>query len=206
MSTTCASSSASPARTGSSRSFRTAVSIRCGSTPKPTAAPRRSTLTMAWSITQTGMPPHRRRRRSDSATCRGGAAAPETLPLRFAQGQRRLQGREGVMSELVDDQSHYEVSLTAGQAFLAFVLLLLSLAASFAFGLLIGRGQIDDRLTARKEPAVVNEASVLPRKAVAREVPVAKDEDFKEATIKEESGGQAPPPVQPPVVAAPNQT
>ena len=47
------------------------------------------------------------------------------------------------MSEepITDDQSHYEVSLTAGQAFLAFVLLLLSLAASFAFGLMIGRGQ-----------------------------------------------------------------
>jgi cell division septation protein DedD len=102
--------------------------------------------------------------------------------------------------ELVDDQSHYEVSLTAGQAFLAFVLLLLSLAASFAFGLLIGRGQIDERLTARKEPAVVvNEASAIPRKAVAREVPVAKDEDFKEATIKEEPG-VAPAPS--PAVAA----
>jgi septal ring-binding cell division protein DamX len=41
-------------------------------------------------------------------------------------------------------------------------------------------------LTARKEPAVVNEVSVVPRKAIAREVPVAKDEDFKEPTIKEE--------------------
>ncbi|HEY3052227.1 MAG TPA: SPOR domain-containing protein [Thermoanaerobaculia bacterium] len=97
--------------------------------------------------------------------------------------------------ELVDDQSHYEVSLTAGQAFLAFVLLLLSLAASFAFGLLIGRGQIDDRMTSRKEPLVVNEASAMPRKAVAREVPVAKDQDFKEPTIKEEpSVAPAPSP------------
>src|SRR5712691_12221575 len=95
----------------------------------------------------------------------------------------------------IDDQSHYEVSLTAGQAFLAFVLLLLSLAASFAFGLLIGRGQADDKLTARKEqPAVVNEATVAPRKAAAREVAV-KDDDFKQPEIKEEpkvSGG--PPP------------
>ena len=39
---------------------------------------------------------------------------------------------------LIDDQSHYEVSLTAGQAFVAFVLLLLSLAAAFAFGLFQG--------------------------------------------------------------------
>jgi len=96
------------------------------------------------------------------------------------------------MSEdvLTDDQSHYEVSLTAGQAFLAFVLLLLSLAASFAFGLLLGRGQGDDRLTTRKqETAVVNEVSPAPAKAPARDVAV-KDDDFKQAApaaaIKEE--------------------
>jgi sporulation related protein len=80
---------------------------------------------------------------------------------------------------LVDDQSHYEVSLTAGQAFLAFVLLLLSLAASFAFGLLIGRGQTDDKLTARREqPAVVNEANSVPAKQNAAAV---RDDDFKQA-------------------------
>jgi len=61
-----------------------------------------------------------------------------------------------------DDQSHYEISLTAGQAFLAFVLLLLSLAASFAFGLMIGRGQADERLVVRKEPAVITEGSAMP--------------------------------------------
>src|SRR2546430_735594 len=63
-----------------------------------------------------------------------------------------------------DDQSHYEISLTAGQAFVAFVLLLLSLAATFAFGLMIGRGQADERLVVRKEPAVINEGSVLATK------------------------------------------
>jgi hypothetical protein len=62
---------------------------------------------------------------------------------------------------LMDDSSHYEVSLTAGQAFIAFVLLLLSLAATFAFGLMIGRGQADERLVVRKEPTVVNEGSVI---------------------------------------------
>jgi len=62
---------------------------------------------------------------------------------------------------LTDEQSHYEVSLTAGQAFIAFVLLLLSLAASFAFGLMIGKGQADERLVVRKEPAVINEGSVI---------------------------------------------
>jgi len=65
---------------------------------------------------------------------------------------------------LTDDQSHYEVSLTAGQAFIAFVLLLLSLAASFAFGLMIGKGQADERLVVRKEPAVINEGSVIAAK------------------------------------------
>jgi cell division septation protein DedD len=65
---------------------------------------------------------------------------------------------------LIDDQSHYEVSLTAGQAFIAFVLLLLSLAASFAFGLMIGKGQADERLVVRKEPAVINEGSVVASK------------------------------------------
>ncbi len=63
-----------------------------------------------------------------------------------------------------DEQSHYEISLTAGQAFIAFVLLLLSLAASFAFGLMIGRGQADERLVVRKEPAIINEGSVIPAK------------------------------------------
>jgi len=64
--------------------------------------------------------------------------------------------------ELVqEDQSHYEISLTAGQAFMAFVLLLLSLAASFAFGLMIGKQQGDERLVVRKEPAVVTEGNVL---------------------------------------------
>lgn len=80
---------------------------------------------------------------------------------------------------LTDDQSHYEVSLTAGQAFLAFVLLLLSLAASFAFGLMIGRGQADERLVVRDKPAVVNEASVAPKKdGRIVELGVA-DDDFK---------------------------
>jgi cell division septation protein DedD len=70
------------------------------------------------------------------------------------------------MSEepVTDDQSHYEVSLTAGQAFLAFVLLLLSLAASFAFGLMIGRSNEDDRLLAQNSTAIVDEASTAPRK------------------------------------------
>src|SRR3954447_19020085 len=82
-----------------------------------------------------------------------------------------------------DDQSHYEISLTAGQAFLAFVLMLLSLAASFGFGLMIGKGQDGDRLVVRKEPAVITEASAMPKKGDGRivELGVAAD-DFKETT------------------------
>src|SRR5438046_4843359 len=80
-----------------------------------------------------------------------------------------------------DDQSHYEISLTAGQAFLAFVLMLLSLAASFAFGLMIGKGQGDgDRLIVRKEPAVITEASAIPKKNAGQIVELGVNaDDFK---------------------------
>lgn len=61
------------------------------------------------------------------------------------------------MADLADDSSHYEISLTAGQAFIAFVLLLLSLGAAFAFGVMVGRGQLEDRLVVRTEPAVIDE-------------------------------------------------
>jgi hypothetical protein len=83
----------------------------------------------------------------------------------------------------VDDQSHYEISLTAGQAFVAFVLLLLSLAASFAFGLMLGKGQLDERLVAQKDVSVVTEAALAPGKRDARiiELGVAED-DFREPT------------------------
>lgn len=113
----------------------------------------------------------------------------------------------------IDDQSHYEISLTAGQAFVAFVLLLLSLAASFAFGLMIGKSQGDDRLVVRKEPSVVTEASVVPKKQQGKVVELGvADQDFKtntatpttaEAPVVTESatsssGGQVPTPVPAP--------
>lgn len=81
----------------------------------------------------------------------------------------------------VDDQSHYEISLTAGQAFAAFVLLLLSLAASFAFGLMLGKGQADERLVVRKETPVVTEAALIPKKNAGEivELGVTAD-DFEE--------------------------
>jgi cell division septation protein DedD len=84
----------------------------------------------------------------------------------------------------VDDQSHYEISLTAGQAFVAFVLLLLSLAASFAFGLMLGKGQADERLVVRKESPVVTEASLAPKKNAGEivELGVSAD-DFEEPAV-----------------------
>jgi cell division septation protein DedD len=85
-----------------------------------------------------------------------------------------------------DDQSHYEISLTAGQAFAAFVLLLLSLAASFAFGLMIGKGQADDRLVVRRETPVVTEASLAPKKSEGRIVELGVEADeFQEPATPE---------------------
>src|SRR5688500_1010550 len=81
-----------------------------------------------------------------------------------------------------DDQSHYEISLTAGQAFIAFVLLLLSLAASFAFGLMIGKGQADERLVVRKDMPVVTEASLAPKKSEGKIVELGAPDDEVEET------------------------
>jgi cell division septation protein DedD len=97
---------------------------------------------------------------------------------------------------LIDDQSHYEVSLTAGQAFVAFVLLLLSLAASFAFGLMIGKGQADERLVVRKEPSVINEGNVAAKKNDSRLVDLGVgNDDFKApaATTSSVTTETAPP-------------
>ena len=76
-----------------------------------------------------------------------------------------------------DDQSHYEISLTAGQAFVAFVLLLLSLAASFAFGLMLGKGQADERLVVQKETPVVSEATLIPKKTEGKIVELGVEND-----------------------------
>ena len=109
------------------------------------------------------------------------------------------------MSEQVavhqDDQSHYEISLTAGQAFVAFVLLLLSLAASFAFGLMIGKGQADERLVVRKEPAVINEGPAKKAEAKLVDLGIGNSDDFK-ATPASSPAGQAPAPAPVPASAA----
>jgi len=92
---------------------------------------------------------------------------------------------------LHDDQSHYEISLTAGQAFIAFVLLLLSLAASFAFGLMIGKGQADERLVVRKEPAVVSEGPAKKAESKLVDLGIGND-DFKAGTPASPPAGPAP--------------
>jgi hypothetical protein len=94
---------------------------------------------------------------------------------------------------VADDQSHYEISLTAGQAFVAFVLLLLSLAAAFAFGLMIGKGQADDRLVVQKATPVVTEAALTPKKSEGRivELGVEADDFQDEATATDTTATDA---------------
>ena len=108
------------------------------------------------------------------------------------------------MEELhaADDQSHYEISLTAGQAFAAFVLLLLSLAAAFAFGLMIGKGQADDRLVVQKETPVVTEAAMTPRKDQGEIVELGvQSSDFAATEETEPSGAAAAPAAEEPAAA-----
>src|SRR6266851_1313621 len=101
-----------------------------------------------------------------------------------------------------EDQSHYEISLTAGQAFVAFVLLLLSLAASFAFGLMISRAQPGP--SPITEAAAVMQKKQLPRPAKP-EIAV-KEDDFKAPAPTIESASSvmagAPPAVERPRAAA----
>ena len=96
---------------------------------------------------------------------------------------------------VADDQSHYEISLTAGQAFVAFVLLMLSLAAAFAFGLMLGKGQADERLVVRKETPVVTEASAMGGKAKNSgdivELGVAADDFVEPEAVTETTGSAA---------------
>ena len=105
------------------------------------------------------------------------------------------------IESLHDDQSHYEISLTAGQAFIAFVLLLLSLAASFAFGLMIGKGQADERLVVRKEPAVINEGPAKKAEAKLVDLGIGGAEDFKAKA--ETTGAPASTPAGPAPSSAP---
>lgn len=86
-----------------------------------------------------------------------------------------------------DDSSHYEISLTAGQAFVAFVLLLLSLAAAFAFGVIVGKGQFDGSLLAAAS------AGASPRAGAEEARIVEKAAEFPSEV--RETTRSAPPPV-----------
>lgn len=56
-----------------------------------------------------------------------------------------------------DDSSYYEISITAGQAFVAVVLLIGSLAAAFAFGIVVGEARGKTTLRERSRPPVILE-------------------------------------------------
>ncbi len=90
--------------------------------------------------------------------------------------------------KLNDDSSHYEISLTATQAFVAFVLLLLSLAASFVFGIVIGRGQFDAEVARRQQQAQTTEIT---------EKPIAPGDATAVATAAEAIPEPAPPTAAP---------
>lgn len=99
-----------------------------------------------------------------------------------------------------EDQSHYEISLTAGQAFVAFVLLLLSLAASFAFGLMISRAQPPSS-PITEAAAVMQKKQPPPAKA---DIAVRED-DFK-APVSTIEPAAAPASVAPAVLPADQST
>lgn len=114
--------------------------------------------------------------------------------------------------QLNDDSSHYEISLTAGQAFVAFVLLLLSLAASFAFGIMVGRGQGPGAIAERTQDAVIAERPKVdaPDAPPAKPEPTAATESRKETkndfVIEPARTEPAAPPqaVTPPTPAPPS--
>lgn len=70
----------------------------------------------------------------------------------------------------LNDDSHYEISLTATQAFVAFVLLLLSLAAAFAFGVMVGRGQLDPEASKRGGEAETTQITERPMPTTSAEI------------------------------------
>lgn len=108
-----------------------------------------------------------------------------------------------------DDSSHYEISLTAGQAFTAFVLLLLSLALSFAFGIMIGKGRAEDRLVVRSQPSVIEEAEPAGDGSIVElGVPPTQPAEPESSTIVEEPPAtlEPEPAVPPPATETPESS
>jgi cell division septation protein DedD len=117
--------------------------------------------------------------------------------------------------QLNDDSSHYEISLTAGQAFVAFVLLLLSLAASFAFGIMVGRGQGPDLVATRQEPVsaiteepvIVEIPETVPAAPVESTRPETADRGGDDFVIEPARATETPPrPAEPETPAPPSST
>lgn len=69
------------------------------------------------------------------------------------------------------DSSHYEISLTAGQAFMAVLLLLGSIVASFVFGAIVGTARGEERVAGRTAQPLssIEELDRAPAEAGVRE-------------------------------------
>jgi cell division septation protein DedD len=88
----------------------------------------------------------------------------------------------------LNDDSHYEISLTATQAFVAFVLLLLSLAASFAFGVMVGRGQLDPSAAKKSDGAETTVITERPMPAMPAETATEAVEEAQPEASATEAG------------------
>ncbi len=88
----------------------------------------------------------------------------------------------------LNDDSHYEISLTATQAFVAFVLLLLSLAASFAFGVMVGRGQLDPSAAKKPDGAETTVIAERPMPAMTTETATEAVEEAQPEVPAAEAG------------------
>jgi hypothetical protein len=87
-----------------------------------------------------------------------------------------------------DDSSYYEISITAGQAFLAVVLLIASLAAAFAFGIVVGEARGKTTLASRARPPVILESEGSERGRI-EELGVS-DEPFSEQESEEATSAE----------------
>lgn len=113
-----------------------------------------------------------------------------------------------------DDSSYYEISITAGQAFLGVVLLIASLAAAFAFGIIVGEARGKTNLTERARPPVILEGEGSDRGTIV-ELGVEKepfesgDSPGEDTTIEEPElieGGATPNVADEPAAGAPELT
>ncbi|MDX1584135.1 MAG: hypothetical protein R3338_11105, partial [Thermoanaerobaculia bacterium] len=85
-----------------------------------------------------------------------------------------------------DDSSYYEISITAGQAFLAVVLLIASLAAAFAFGIIVGQARAKEQTSTASSTATIveEEDAASPVVEVEEEEPFATPPDRETRTVE----------------------